>query len=71
MTESTEQIKPNLPDKVMLTRGDILNSNLGVTRRKLKAAVKSGAIRSVKTDGYKWAHYDKNEVLRAFTVSLP
>ena len=59
----------NLPDRLFLTRGEILKSNLGITRRALSKAIDVGALEPHVWPGNKWQRFLREDVLRVFKVN--
>ena len=68
MTEQ-EHIKCDLPLKLLLRRGDILNSNLNVSETLLQKYINAGVITPIYAPGAKQARYDRNQVLHALRTS--
>jgi len=56
----------DLPEKVFVTKKEILESNLGVTGYVLRKAVGCGALESERLPGCKNPRYRREEVLRVF-----
>jgi len=57
-----------LPDKVYLTRGEILKSNSGITRGALRTAIESNRLEVHRFPGNKWARFLREEVVVVFEL---
>lgn len=55
-----------LPNKVYLTRGEVLGSGVGVTKRSLKKAIDMGVLVAHVFPGCTWKRFRRKEVIEAF-----
>jgi len=59
----------DLPNTYWLRRGDILRSNLGITRYAFRAALRRRKIQRVVLPGMSEGRYRRDEVLKAFAIN--
>ena len=57
---------PTLPNRVYLKWSDILNSDCGITKNDLRAAIEAGALERVVFPGKTRAKYRRADVMRVF-----
>ena len=60
----------DLPMEVYLRRGEILGSSCGITRRMLENAIAAGALKAHFFPGFRYAKYDREEVVKVFALGL-
>ncbi|MHC4616806.1 MAG: hypothetical protein ACYTEQ_03535 [Planctomycetota bacterium] len=61
-----EETKNDLPQKLLVTRSEILNSNIGISKGDFAKAIRCRAITPVRTPGKKYAKYYRDDVIKVF-----
>ena len=57
-----------LPKKGLLTQGEVVNADVGVTKKDLLRAVRTGAIARVVFSGRQRGKYKREDIVRVFQI---